>query len=365
MMMKIVTVILMEVFMAILIHADEMKMVLNTSDFALLCNVTKATNGLLQAVAEASPESEDIYKKELEISNKINEISFFFGKRSNGRYTGLWPLVTRFAEEKPDRKRVCRSKSGSEGISSAPDSLASVILCLCMGTTGDKRDLCNLKVQNSVSWPTGTSQDIKKVFDEVWGEYSTEGVLKKCGNHGGKRLKTRKAKSCEQHHKTRKNTKRKSITEPPKHSLRREQCVRHSHRRSILAKKNKEIEDIAESILTLIHLEAEKKIQTNRLIPVTAPESTNTPNSDSASLTEPTPLFQTTPTSETISSPVSKDTRKQEAREAPTEKQKSEKVYTEIPKKEEENPDAVLEPNEISSSYITNQMWLFLAVLLI
>ncbi|CCD12292.1 Variant surface glycoprotein [Trypanosoma congolense IL3000] len=175
--LKTVQVMLMVGFMVTGVKPDD-EVVLNTSHFYLLCNLTKATTELWNTVAETEYFSD---QEKAKLSKIIHEI--FFGPNRPGLGSGMWELPDKFAQEIPKRNEFCISNSDSSLMPSPEESLASTFICLCTGIEGNGKNLCGLEVNGKDEWPDGDPvHDANTVFKNVWGDYQNGGVIKLCGD---------------------------------------------------------------------------------------------------------------------------------------------------------------------------------------
>ncbi|CCD11884.1 Variant surface glycoprotein [Trypanosoma congolense IL3000] len=173
-MIKSFKVILMVTVMAIGVQSNEEEVILNSSDFGLLCNVTKVVMGLWN-VADAH---DHLFDKISNLTRKMDEI--YFGSKT-GEVSGRFPILPAdFDGQQPKRSEVCRSSSVPNGVPSASDSLASTIFCLCMGTTGDGGELCELTIDGSGVWPENEEETVVVDFHTVWDDSDKKGVIGKC-----------------------------------------------------------------------------------------------------------------------------------------------------------------------------------------
>ncbi|CCD13022.1 hypothetical protein, unlikely [Trypanosoma congolense IL3000] len=143
---KGVKMALLEVMIVIRIQANNVEEILSDEgDFELLCNISSAKTGSLQTILEAYPKSDEIGKKQHELSGKVDKI--FFGSGQTGGYGGYSLLPEQFKDANPRRKEIRGSNQKSDGMPSPSDSLSLAIFCLCMKITESDKDLCKISAQ--------------------------------------------------------------------------------------------------------------------------------------------------------------------------------------------------------------------------
>ncbi|CCD15092.1 unnamed protein product, partial [Trypanosoma congolense IL3000] len=173
-MIKSFKVILMVTIMVIGVQSKEEEVILNSSDFDLLCNVTKVVVGLWNVAST----HDDLFDKISILTQKMDDI--YFGSKLGEVSSGFPHLPANFERSKPKRSEVCRSSSVPNGVPLASDSLASTIFCLCMGTTGAGGELCELTIDGSGVWPDNEEETVVVDFHPVWGASDKKGVIGKC-----------------------------------------------------------------------------------------------------------------------------------------------------------------------------------------
>ncbi|CCD14655.1 Variant surface glycoprotein [Trypanosoma congolense IL3000] len=353
MMLKSIKVMVMVGLVVIGIHAD-VHVILNSSHFDLLCNVTRATTGLYLAFVEYD-ELIDLGKMN-ELGEKINKI--FFGSKWSGRGGGIWKLPETFAEKNPKRSEICESTSKYEDVPLPNDSMATTFFCLCTPTSVGKNDLCELKVESKDIW-SDTAKDVKKVFAELWGDGFDANVMNKCGssNTGGDF-------EVEKNHLTENLNKLKSIFKKSDIlGISRITCDE-SHACARITKNPtwmQKLEEIERLNLTQIRLDAIKQeLESKQKI---VDESTSSA-SEYISASQPSPIAE----SAAEGFHIPEETPKPKTRRAPEEEKKTEqeRVSAKIPQnkiEKTEDPIPTPEQNEASGSFIIRQKWLLLAAL--
>ncbi|CCD17345.1 Variant surface glycoprotein [Trypanosoma congolense IL3000] len=335
----------------------------NKEHFELLCNATKVMLGVLDTVVELGArhaEIQEIGEKESEISNKINEI--FFGSKFGGHSDGYVVLPEQFKNANPSRKEVCGSKqaSTSTGMPPASESMATVLLCLCTPTSSDVKNLCELEVDGEGSWPPGENQNIREVFEDVWGQWSGKGLMKRCEGASSKTVEEAKQSLNGNLAKL-----ESAINTTGTLGLKQRNCdgtppCANVTKDPTWLKNLKQFVNVTEEIVTLAKTITTAKKETPR--PVSPSES-----SGQSSLS-PQPEATATSAPKPVSSQPQVEPPKLEARETSKEEQipepapKNEEKLSELPQKEEKDTPPHPENNETSGLSLTSPKQLLLAV---
>ncbi|CCD15182.1 Variant surface glycoprotein [Trypanosoma congolense IL3000] len=179
--MKVMSVMVMLEVMGMEMHAgEEEEIALNERDFELICNISRSMTGIWETVANPNNKHVDVsHEDESKLGQTIAEI--LFGSNFIGYAGWIYPLPPGFPGSNPKRRATCVSKKSSTGMPSASDSLATTVLCMCVGNGEDGKGLCGLTGEKNKKWPEGSGVS-SKVLDEVWGNEPDEGVMGKCGN---------------------------------------------------------------------------------------------------------------------------------------------------------------------------------------
>ncbi|CCD12026.1 Variant surface glycoprotein [Trypanosoma congolense IL3000] len=169
-------VVVVMVMMLIGVQAHETKL-LKKDDFAMLCDVVKATTSLWDTVDSLDDLSDTKVGNTLGVI--INEI--FFGEKWSNGDSGYWALPEKFEGSNPVRSEVCSSDSVHNLIPSASESLAWTFLCLCTPKSTGENNLCGFRVENGGTWSEQNSREnVRELFLGVWGEHNISGVMKNC-----------------------------------------------------------------------------------------------------------------------------------------------------------------------------------------
>ncbi|CCD16705.1 Variant surface glycoprotein [Trypanosoma congolense IL3000] len=358
-MMKIVCVMMVGL-MGMGVHAEEGGVILDTSDFGLLCNVTRAATGVWNSVIDLydqiDPENIDMMHK------TINEI--FFGSQLGEGGSSFPYLPLNFEKYKPKRREVCGSNSVPNGFPPTSDSLASTIFCLCMGTFKTGKALCELTIEGSGVWLDDGEKPVVVDFHAVWGDHQTGGVMYKCGNtseynklEDAKKDLTQKREILET---TLKNKTRGLIDD--KHPT----CEGKSPCAIITPNptwpgKFKSLEEISKTILSLVQ---EKKEALEKEAKKTEADRARQDTSTSVPKEAPQPIAPPTPEPEKSPEPVK--TPKQETRKAPEETLIPQPMNKpeDTPQKQEEDIHPQSE-DETSGFLLTSPKWPLLAASLL
>ncbi|CCD14161.1 Variant surface glycoprotein [Trypanosoma congolense IL3000] len=339
------------------VHADvATEKVSSKSGFDLLCEVMKLATGVWHAVGSNYEEFTDD-KEEKKLNKNIDQL--FFGERESEDGVGNLYLPSHFEGARPERSSLCGSKKGYNNIPPPYKSLASALLCLCVGAKGDNSNLCGLTDVGEVTWPDGdTSGRVKNVFDKVWGDYSIGGVREKC--EAGDT-------SIENLEETKENltaiikeldttlTNQDGMLCPEVNKCQSEPVSVNVTRKPAWMPTLKEISN---HIPIILKSRREKPL----IDPVTGPAGTTT-NEYASELVPPTE-----PAPAPAWSKVQEEAPKQEIRKAPEEKSKpkqEQKKHTELQQSKEEDHNQIPELNETSGSFLKRQKWPLWAALLI
>ncbi|CCD15361.1 Variant surface glycoprotein [Trypanosoma congolense IL3000] len=338
--------------------AKVMDAILDTSDFDLLCNVTKATVGLWNSVGQLSEFVDPDDEKEF--SKTINKI--FFGGKGSESHMSIWPLPDQFKKTTANRTKVCGYNSDSEETPSASDSLASLLLCLCTPRNEAEKHICGFNVAIKGIWPEdGKSTAVKGVFEEVW---DGNGIEEQCKSHGSDDMEKEKQNVVG-------NITILEAALESKTELLRQESI-----------KDKGKKPSAHVMKIPTWLKLLKGIQLPRKIdPEPQPEppssiSAKDTEHESTAVTEMPPSSsapETIPRSAPISPQVREENPEQETKRIPPPhinpqpEPKPKKKNTEVPEKPAENTEDPLPvpENETSSSFIVNRRWSLSAALLI
>ncbi|CCD13229.1 Variant surface glycoprotein [Trypanosoma congolense IL3000] len=334
------------------IHAVGEEIVLNTSHFGALCNITKAATKLWSA---ANGQAHFFDKME-----KITQIidGIFFGLNCEASSGGIWNFPQNFIGTNPKRSAICGSKDTSAHMPSASDSLASTILCLCTPTTEDKKELCGYPVDGHGKWSDSESEDVEELFKKVWGDWEDGMFVKNCIHYdtygdfeGARKNLTAEVESLKI---TLEDEKGVILGQKRTTCGVSDVCANVNRNPAWLEKLEILIENTKITIPLMVIQEAPrekmpKSESTDTLLPIHEPTNINT---------------HTSPTAR-------EDHKKQESPKYPENQPEAKaqpepdpaRKATEIPRKREEDINPVSEANETSGCLLTSKKWLFLSLL--
>ncbi|CCD13719.1 Variant surface glycoprotein [Trypanosoma congolense IL3000] len=344
--------------MGIGVLAEEGGAILDASHFGLLCNITKALTGVWETVGPLG----DFSEREKELTERIDEV--FFGEKEKA--DGMWSLPDKFTNGKQNRSLVCGSRNFPNGMPTASKSLASTILCLCTGITGVDEDLCGYTNFDKLKWSDSESEDIKKIFEKVWGDGFDGMFINNCVKtdtytnfQEAQQNLTALLKTLEETLKHKTGTLAKSNTTCNGSTP----CATIRGTPTWLEKLEK-IEEVSKTILSLVQAEKDKVAKEHK-------EAVEEIERQAAPTTASEEAHQTTlaPVTEPVGAPAHVETHKQEPRRAPEEKSTQQQQRVPEQKTVETLPrqtDDSLPPpeNETSGLIITSPKWLLSAAFL-
>ncbi|CCD13005.1 Variant surface glycoprotein [Trypanosoma congolense IL3000] len=357
------------------VSAAEEKDETNKDDFYLLCNVTKATLGVWNAVAGKDEVSEEFDSKMSLLGQKIKEL--FFGEKGNKSGVGYWNMPDTFTGNDPKRSDVCLSSKSLYDMPSASESMASAILCLCMGLPGDDEDLCGSHIVGGENWPyQNPTKSVTNLFVDVWGNLHSDGVMNKCGNpDGGDDMDQQKKNlyTNVEAMKKKLETKKGILGKNDNKCEGKSSCARVT----TAPDWQKKLEEIKEITQALVLLEKrEKQLKQNEQKTETVPTRKNEPGTTNNPTNAPAHETSVEPTPIPVNSQVPVEILEQKPQKAPQEKKNSdtkpkkehEKNFVEIHSNrtgKEEDAFQTAEHNDTSSNFITcPKMFPWLALLL-
>ncbi|CCD12329.1 Variant surface glycoprotein [Trypanosoma congolense IL3000] len=323
--------------------------------FGPLCDVMRAMSGVWQSVTGPEEYSTEDIKKLDETVGR----SLFGSKWSEGR-TGDWHLPENFSGLNPNRKDVCGSKKKNTDMPTASESMASAILCLCTPANTEKK-LCEIQVNGNGKWQLGGKQEVKVVFEHIWGQWSGDGIMTECGSPSMDiSFEAAKKNFNEKLEKLKSILANKSDTlHPTATKCDGSNPCAHVTENPDWLKKLKELANInltpAPPPPQLARKETHEPPSSSTTVPVTGPPATTTPEPVTSQVPEET------------SQPSRLRSPEEEAKKVPLTQPGPGKTPAEVPEdKEEKKEDHVPVPgNETSSTLINGPKWPLLAALLI